>query len=251
MHYAVTVTKDISDSLAVSEDLREQFFETYRTSLQPALDILDLPEIQERQFHNKAHTFDVVEAVMVIWSMENDIPLARVLDNPKPEFTELLFAAVYHDVGHKDGAKGHEQRSAEIAREALSSRLGPDFAQRVANLILCTRMEPKDGGGFGQVAARTRSEQILQDADMFNLGSTDWKTQNGISQALFQEMNPGSPYTTSYDHLKNCVKIFENHEFQTASARSLLGSRKADNYAYLVASTLSMQLRHSDFCTFN
>lgn len=236
----------VSERIAIADRLSDTFLKDNQAQVAPALDILK--QIDKRganPYHDTEHTRMVMNGVIVLWADIKGIPLNRLNPAQHPELTELLLAAAYHDIGQFQGAKGHEQRGSDFARESLSQYVGEAAAQRIATYILATRMEFADGK-LTQVKASTFAEKILQDADMFNLGGTRPKEQWDISCRLFQETST-DPFKAEYVHSLDAIsfgtKLFANHQYQTESAKRLLNPGKAVNLAELRAIEIDLTFK--------
>ncbi|NJO88535.1 MAG: HD domain-containing protein, partial [Chloroflexia bacterium] len=90
---------------------------------------------EEYVFHNLEHIRNVVDAVGAIAA---GYPLTPA------EFEILQLAAWFHDVGYGEGPKGHEERSATIAKAFLEKENYDKVnLQKVEQAILCTKRNEK------------------------------------------------------------------------------------------------------------
>ena len=150
-------------------------------------------------YHNQEHTRRVCEAV---------VELGRTTGLIDDQLELLELAALFHDLGFTESYEGHEAVSRQLADQFLSEHGFPeDRKQEVLNLIEVT-YPPK--------VPQTELEKIMCDADLSNLGSTDyfeylealryeWKV------FLNQEYTDEAWYKLNY-------KFVKNHRFYTDSA---------------------------------
>jgi uncharacterized protein len=143
-------------------------------------------EMPNKPFHNFSHIQRVANVASSMGSR-----------------SELLRAAAYlHDVGHRQGANGHEKRSAKIARETLPQYgYSEQEANDIADAILDTELfkEP-----------RTTMGTVLSDADTHNFGLKFQKFKS-ISLQVKKEEEPSS---TKDEWWKNVVKLLRSHCYQ-------------------------------------
>jgi putative nucleotidyltransferase with HDIG domain len=104
-------------------------------------------------FHNLEHTIETVDAAKEI---------AGHLGVNKADLEILLIAAWFHDTGHTETYKGHEEMSCQIAREFLENESYPEKKiEHVIKLIQTTKREKEP---------TNQMEAILRDADISHLG---------------------------------------------------------------------------------
>ena len=235
---------EIQSSKEIAKELRDAFLESNTAVVSPALNLLKkLPE--SKKFHDLGHTYDVVEGIMILWAKEHNIPLRDVLNSGNQDLHELLVAGVYHDTGQLEGAKDHEIRSANFMKQSLADFYDQASLDRISGRIMATRMELTSDGKFCQVPAKDKFDTIIQDADMFNLGSTDFKKQYDISCSLFTEVIgtvDGIAYDNSADFIEGQIKFFRAHEYRRESGRKLLNPGKATNLKCLELESLRNML---------
>lgn len=119
-------------------------------------------------YHDLQHTKNVVDAAKEI---------ASYLSLPAKDLEMLCLAAWFHDVGYDEGPEGHEQRSADHARQYLAEKDYPEENIRVIEgCILATKM-PSNPEGLLQ--------EILCDADFSHLGKRNyWDRCSRVRQEL-------------------------------------------------------------------
>ena len=121
--------------------------------------LVDLPA--ELKYHSVDHTRDVVKATKEI--AENS-----QVSNEDALIVEM--AAWFHDLGYSKSLDNHEQASAEIALEFMSTISFPDEdAARVIGCIMATKMPQNP---------RNILEEILCDADLVHLAKENYCEKN-------------------------------------------------------------------------
>ena len=115
-----------------------------------------LRSVKHYPYHNIGHTLDVFGRTRKIGVSEG------ISDG---DLVDLLFAALFHDTGFTESYRGNEVIGARIAREWLSARGYPkDRIQKIESVILATvPFSP----------TKNILEEIIQDADLDNLGRDD------------------------------------------------------------------------------
>ncbi|SFE36157.1 Predicted metal-dependent phosphohydrolase, HD superfamily [Chitinophaga sp. CF118] len=166
-------------------------------------------------YHNLEHTRQVVAAA------------EQISAHYRLENTDLLIvyiAAWFHDLGYLLGeAKTHEEKGAELAVNFLNIQQVPlNIQQQVKDCIMATKM-PQDPHNL--------LEQIVCDADLFNLGTKDFKNRTKL---LHQEMEltygkeiPGAVWT------EGSLRLLEEQHYHTAYCRTLLQQQIEENIARL------------------
>ena len=157
-------------------------------------------------YHNLAHTIDVVEQAEAIAKQE------KVTD--KHELLLLKTAAVFHDSGFLLVYKNHEEKSCEIAAEAVKSILGEDDIKRICGMIMATKIPQ---------TPHNLLEQIIADADLDYLGRNDFEP---ISKSLYREFLTFKiiPEDIIWDHIQ--IKFFESHHYFTGTSISKRNEQK-------------------------
>lgn len=166
-------------------------------------------------YHNLEHTRQVVAAA------------EQISAHYRLEDTDLMIvyvAAWFHDLGYLMGeTKLHEEKGSELALEFLKTQHVPlNIQQQVKDCIMATKMpqQPKN-----------LLEQIVCDADLFNLGTKDFKNRTKL---LHQEMElttgkeiPGAVWT------EGSLKLLEEQHYHTAYCRTLLQQQIEENITRL------------------
>ena len=160
-------------------------------------------------YHDYQHTRDVVEAVKLIGE-------GYMLSFTELEILQL--AAWFHDTGYDKGAKDHEERSQEYAKEYLEKRgYAQEDLERVLGCIAATKFEPK-------VKPENLLEKIIRDADLSHLGSKlYWDRCWRVRQELLLTQNMAM---TEKEWVDFELNFLESHEYHTQVARELYDKRK-------------------------
>jgi predicted metal-dependent HD superfamily phosphohydrolase len=162
-------------------------------------------------YHNLVHTRQVVAAADQIAAHY------RLEDRDQ---AVVLVAAWFHDVGYLlVNGKGHEEKGAELARSFLQEQQAPeDMQEQVANCILATRMPQ---------SPHNLLEEIVCDADLFHLGSRDYKERSKLMrQELCTSMGKD---ISSHTWTEGNLLFLENHQYFTEYCRVLLKQQKEEN----------------------
>lgn len=162
-------------------------------------------------YHNFRHTQRVVKSTKEI--IENS-----QIDVKQEE--PLLLAAWLHDIGYVHTFEGHEDKSADMAREWLTrQKVDQDKIETVTRLILATRM---------QAQPSDLSEKILKDADTSHLAKDYFEE---TSEFLRQELKLQKIKNFSHQEWiqKNIELFTENHQYYTPYARKNWREQKEKN----------------------
>lgn len=161
-------------------------------------------------FHNLYHTEYVVRAVEILSTDENV---------PAREKEILLVAAWFHDTGYSNRYFGHEESSIEIAVPFLRQYDYPEQSiQEVCTCIQATKL--------GSTASTTTGS-IMQDADLFHLGSIDYfKTLSLLRKEL--EARLGKVMTDKQWYTKN-HEFLLYHSYHTSYGKSVLELKKREH----------------------
>ena len=149
-------------------------------------------------YHNLSHTLDVVKQAEVIAKKEKV--------NDKHDLLLLKTAAVFHDSGFLLVYKNHEEKSCEIAAEALKNTFDKEDIKKINGMIMATKIPQ---------TPHTLLEQIICDADLDYLGRNDFEP---ISRSLYKEFLTFKiiPEDIIWDHVQ--IKFFESHHYFTGTS---------------------------------
>lgn len=179
------------------------------TSAQDAATEIFLTKINKSiHFHTLQHTQEVV---MACEKMANYYQLAD-----EDRFA-LALAAWFHDTGYSGGqAKGHEELSVEIAKKFLADKqVGQQVTDKVIGCINATRIPQSPS---------LLIEQIICDADLYHLGTEDFKEKGRL---LRDELNEfGGMDISKKEWRKMNIEFLGNHKYFTSFAKENLEPMK-------------------------
>jgi HD superfamily phosphodiesterase len=160
-------------------------------------------------YHSVAHVKDVIEAATYIAAEEgiqgDDLILLRT-------------AALFHDTGFLHGAKDHEQKSCDIAKDILPGYgYDPSQIDRICGMIMATRIPQ---------TPQNQLEEILADADLDYLGRDDFFT---IGDRLYEELSVFGMVSNEWDWNVLQVRFLEAHHYFTHTAIRLRKQKKEEN----------------------
>ena len=161
-------------------------------------------------FHNLGHTQQVVAAAKELGSHYN-------LNDD--DLYVLLLSAWFHDTGFSTGkAEEHEKESINLAANFLEERnVDPQVVQRVSSCIQATRMPQSP---LSQV------EKIMCDADLYHLGSGDYKKINDLLKQE-QEYYFKKEFSKKEWRQRN-IEFLETHQYFTDYAQQMQEPRKQE-----------------------
>lgn len=154
------------------------------------------------RFHTLQHTQEVVAACELMadyYKLSDDDHFALVL------------AAWFHDTGYIAGqAKDHETVSVETAVQFMQAKqMNASTMEKVIGCINATRLPQ---------SPTQLIEQIISDADLFHLGSDDFKEK---SRLLREELNDmGGMSISKKEWRKKNIEFLENHNYFTSYAKT-------------------------------
>lgn len=168
-------------------------------------------------FHNLTHTQEVVRAAD---------QFARHYQLAETDYLTVLAAAWFHDLGYLIGSPdGHEERSADLAAAFLKSLdLPAALVKQVKHCIRATRMPQ---------SPKNRLEEILCDADLYHLGSTDYNSKQKRLRSE-QEALTGAGIS-GRDWRQQNIDLLETHRYFTDYAQTQLSQGQVDNLNRLLA----------------
>ena len=167
------------------------------------------------RFHTLEHTQGVVMAAD---------EMAQYFQLPEEDRTALGLAAWFHDTGFTSGdAQGHEDRSIEYAVKFLQEQKADEqLIQKVRSAIEATKLPQ---------TPKNLLEQIICDADLYHLGTDDFKTR---SKLLKEELSELSKKEISKKQWRKVnINFLENHKYFTEYARRKLQPVKERNLQQL------------------
>ena len=159
-------------------------------------------------FHTLQHTQEVVagsETMADYYHLEDEDRFA------------LTVAAWFHDTGYSGGhAAGHENLSIELAVKFLNEhKVNQTIIDKVIGCINATRL-PQNPNSL--------IEQIICDADLFHLGTGDFREKNKL---LREELNDfGNLDLSKKDWRKKNIEFLSKHNYFTSYAKENLDPLK-------------------------
>lgn len=168
----------------------------------------------ELAYHNAHHTKYVVEKAKLLAGHENingkDLDLIKI-------------AALYHDTGFLIGHKEHENLGCQLAFRDLQGLLNTDELGNVCGMITATKIPQKP---------RNIHEKIVADADLFYLGTTNYRQ---FSKKLYSELKHFDPSINDEKWLQIQINFISSHSYHTNYARETLQPVKEKNLKALIA----------------
>lgn len=162
------------------------------------------------RYHDLHHTMSVRETALI---------LGDYYDVGEENKEILEIAAFLHDTGYVKVYTGHEEESAEIAKDFLSKHGYPaEKIERVNELIAATKLDYQP---------KNLLQQIIKDADLNNLGQGKYlKTIANLRYEMDKFL--GLKYTDEGFYEMN-IEFMDNHAYFTEKAKELFNQKKAKN----------------------
>lgn len=164
------------------------------------------------------HTFDHAKSVV-----DNSEFIGKNSNLTDDEINIVKLCAWFHDVGYIFKVEGHEEESANIVTDFLTSKgIDDSIITQVKNCILATRtpQQPKD-----------LISKVLCDADLMHLSDDDYfekieKMRNEWIKLTEKKISKRKFHSTS-------LKFFETHNYHTDFAKKELQPKKEINLQLL------------------
>lgn len=160
-----------------------------------------LESCKNYQYHNPAHTQSVFDRGTYLAMAEN----VNALD-----LEDLQIACLFHDTGFTIQYEKNEHFWAKIARKWLEEKGHPeDRIEKIEDIIMATVLFSKP---------RTHLEQIIQDADLDNIGTKD---EFIYSQKYLEEIR-----TIGKTEISDCAfwqfvyRLLTKYKFHTETAKN-------------------------------
>ncbi|GGC50926.1 hypothetical protein GCM10011387_00370 [Pedobacter quisquiliarum] len=160
-------------------------------------------------YHNLNHTEHVIKHAVEIG---NHYQLSD------RDFFIVQCASWFHDVGYLDGRDQHEKKGAEAAAIFLRAlEVNEETIQEVQGCIMATKMPQ---------SPKNLLQQIVCDADLYHLGSEDFKDRNKL-------MRKETMAVCNKEIDKNLwrlgtLQLLESHHYHTQYCIGKLSARKLD-----------------------
>ncbi len=161
-------------------------------------------------FHNLKHTQNVVERTKEI---------AGHYHVNEKEMLILYTAAWFHDTGYlfTEPAK-HEEMGVDVMKKFMADHTNDtELINEIDQCIMATK-SPRNPANLLQ--------QIICDADTYNLGTKEFKDTN---KRVFKEVKIKNGDTDKMEFIKNTIKMLEHHEYYTTYCKDLLSAQKKLN----------------------
>ena len=149
------------------------------------------------RFHTLQHTQEVVAAC------EKLADYHQLADDDR---FALVLAAWFHDTGYTAGeAKDHETVSVQIATEFLTAHsASEDLKNKVTGCINATRIPQ---------SPTTTIERLICDADLFHLGTDDFKEKNRLLREEYKEFSGKDISKKEWQKIN--ILFLEGHQYLT------------------------------------
>ncbi|MDM1073774.1 HD domain-containing protein [Empedobacter brevis] len=175
-------------------------------------------------YHNFMHTVKVVEAIKMLCIEE------EVSADLKEK---LLIAGWFHDTGYTKMVQGHENESANIAKDYLTEILyDEEYIKEVEDYIRITIIGrvPKNIG-----------EAIIKDADNYHLGQAEYPK---IAELLRDEISKicHKEFSDYEWHIENRNFFLNVHHFYTDAAKRLWQKGKEENLIFTLNKIKEIEL---------
>lgn len=178
----------------------EAFIRNYYASVQD----------ERLMYHNLEHAERVVAAAKQI---------ADHYQLDERDYFIVITAAWFHDIGYFTDPKEHEARGKEKAAVFLKEKeVDEEIIAAVGNSILATKMPQ---------SPHNLLEQIVCDADLFNLGTDYFEDTNKILRKETEALK--GIKITKEQWRQGAISLLENHHYHTDYCQLLLNDKKAKN----------------------
>ena len=175
-----------------------------------AEDVFKDRAFEKRSFHNLSHTLDVVKAAEEI---------ATHSDLNDDELESALIAAWLHDIGYGEGAKDHERKAADRAKELLNTWGVPHKKTLdITEAILSTKMPQQP---------RSLISKVLCDADLYHLSSEACTEKSAKLRDEWEKV--GDKTLSDMEWLQTNLEFMENHRYHTPYGETILQQGKKKN----------------------
>ena len=168
----------------------------------------------EYYYHSSQHVKEVVESA---------IEIAQSYQFSEEEIDDIAVAAWFHDIGIEEGYHQHEQRSADIAADFLSTRnYDNERIERIRSYILATRRDH---------APTTIGEKIMKDADTAHIGKKTYFEKLAMLKTEWEEVMDTKYSEKEWFELN--LDFLNQHRFYTPMAQNNFNKRKRKNITKL------------------
>jgi predicted metal-dependent HD superfamily phosphohydrolase len=179
-----------------------------------ALDSFEQSGIGALTYHNQRHTESVVA---------HATDIANHYQLGERDFFIVAASAWLHDLGYSTDRHGHEEKGAEAAGDFLQGLdLPVADIDAVKGCILATKI-PQDPHNL--------LEEIVCDADLFNLGTSHFSETNRMMRKEMEEA--GDSRISKNEWRNKTIRFLEQHQYHSNYARQLLNDQKSVNLEQL------------------
>ncbi|HEX8461431.1 MAG TPA: Pycsar system effector family protein [Segetibacter sp.] len=161
-------------------------------------------------YHNLNHTLKVVSRAKEIAGHYNLVESDMLI---------LYVAAWFHDTGYLfTEPKLHEAKSAELMRDFMKDySQDENFIKTIDNCIMATKWP---------ISPKNLLQQILVDADTYNLGTKEFNTTN---KQVYKEFVLRNGFISKKDWDIQTIKLLDSHTYFTSYCKDLLMDKKKKN----------------------
>ena len=161
-------------------------------------------------YHNLQHTLKVVNRAKEIAGHYNLV---------ESDMLVLYVAAWFHDTGYLfTEPLLHEARSAELMREFMKDHSNEEaFIKNIEDCIMATK---------APIQPANLLQQILVDADTYNLGTKEFNTTN---KQVYKEFMLRNGFVSKQHWNEQSIKLLEGHKYFTSYCKDLLMEKKKKN----------------------
>jgi predicted metal-dependent HD superfamily phosphohydrolase len=163
-----------------------------------------------RSFHNLSHTLDVVRASEEV---------GRQSELNDEEIETVIIAAWLHDIGYIEGAKDHERKAADKAKELLSEwGASHKRIMDITEAILSTKVPQQP---------RSLISKVICDADLHHLSTDRCEEKSAKLREEWQLV--GDKTLTDNEWMMTNLEFMENHHYHTPYGQTILQQGKKKN----------------------
>ena len=161
-------------------------------------------------YHNLDHTKAVVKYTQEI---------AGHYNVSEKEMLILFASAWFHDTGYLfTEPQKHEEMGVDVMKKFMKDIVeDEDMIVQISGCILATKTPNNP---------RNLLQQIICDADTYNLGTKHFKDTN---KGIYEELKLRSPDATPHEFLSEAIQFLKDHSYYTNYCKELLNKGKEKN----------------------
>jgi len=165
-------------------------------------------------YHNRNHTEDVVAAA---------IKIANHYQLSDEDFFIVTAAVWFHDLGYMVDISAHEEKGAGLAVDFFTEQhVDKKLVGLIKDCIMATKMPQ---------TPKTLLEEIVCDADLFHLGTGEFKEKDKLLRKEIQLLHHVEISKVKW--YEKSIAFLESHTYHTDFCRLLLNATKQENIEYL------------------